>query len=103
MVRVFALTALPLAAASVPRISLDLSAAGTLITSARPAQEHPEGFVGSHSVSNTRCHGAGSSNRFEHTIQGPVSLTIGAQNAIKSCRWSSDFCLILVLFKDVTQ
>jgi hypothetical protein len=45
MVRVFALTALPLAAASVPRISLDLSAAGTLITSARPAQEHPEGFV----------------------------------------------------------
>ena len=45
MVRVFALTALPLAAAAVPRISLDLSAAGTLITSARPAQEHPEGFV----------------------------------------------------------
>ena len=68
--------------------------------------------VGSHSVSNTRCHGisvddcaktenlysayeavrpAGSSNRFVCTIQGPVSLTIGGQNAIKSCRWSSDF------------
>ena len=24
-------------------------------------------------------------------IQGPVSLTIGDQNAIKSCRWNSDF------------
>ena len=35
--------------------------------------------------------GAGSSNRFVCTIQGPVSLTIGAQNAIKSCRWSSSF------------
>jgi hypothetical protein len=32
-------------------------------------------------------------NRFEQTIQGPVSLTIGGQNAIKSCRWNwnSDF------------
>jgi hypothetical protein len=76
--------------------------------------------VGSHSVSNTRCHGisvddcaktenlytayeavlrpgAGSQNRFVCGIQGPVSLTIGDQNAIKSCRWSSSFYLHAVL------
>jgi hypothetical protein len=28
---------------------------------------------------------------FVRVIQGPVSLTIGGQNAIKSCRWSSSF------------
>jgi hypothetical protein len=74
--------------------------------------------VGSHSVSNIRCHGisvddcAKTENLyslFEAVpgpsmvcwvlellrklcgMQGPVSLTIGAQNAIKSCRWSSSF------------
>jgi len=29
-------------------------------------------------------------------MQGPVSLTIGDQNAIKSCRWNSDFYLSAV-------
>ena len=29
--------------------------------------------------------------------RGPVSLTIGDQNAIKSCRWSSSFTLSAVL------
>ena len=78
--------------------------------------------VGSRSVSNIRCHGisvedcaktenlytayeavrgpgtgARSSNRFVCGIQGPVSLTIGAQNAIKSCRWSSSFYAPAVL------
>jgi hypothetical protein len=71
--------------------------------------------VGSHSVSNTRCHGisvddcAKTENLYTAYeavrgpgIQGPVSLTIGAQNAIKSCRWSSDFYLSAVLrFKDL--
>jgi hypothetical protein len=36
-------------------------------------------------------HRAGSQNRFVCTTQGPVSLTIGDQNAVKSCRWSSNF------------
>ena len=43
---------------------------------------------------------ARSSNRFVcgiQIIQGPVSLTIGDQNAIKSCRWNSDFYLSAVL------
>ena len=40
---------------------------------------------------------ARSSNRFVWGMQGPVSLTIGDQNAIKSCRWSSDFYLSAVL------
>jgi hypothetical protein len=40
-----------------------------------------------------------SSNRFvwPKIIQAPVSLTIGDQNAIKSCRWSSDFYLLSVV------
>ena len=32
-------------AAAVPRISLDLSAQGTLITSAGPANDHPDGLL----------------------------------------------------------
>ena len=35
--------------------------------------------------------------RFVCGIQGPVSLEIGGQNAIKSCRWSSDLYLPPVL------
>jgi hypothetical protein len=53
-------------------------------------------------LSVKRCssgHRAGSQNRFVCTIQGPVSLTIGGQNAIKSCRWSSSFYLHAVLRK----
>jgi len=42
-------------------------------------------------------HGAGSQNRFVCTLQGPVSLTVGDQNAIKSCRWNSDFYLSAVV------
>ena len=68
--------------------------------------------VGSHSVSNTRCHGisvddcARTENLYTpceavrgpgRSIQGPVSLTIGDQNAIKSCRWSSSFYLHAVV------
>ena len=36
-------------------------------------------------------------NRFVCAIQMPVSLTIGVQNAIESCRWSSIFYLPAVL------
>jgi hypothetical protein len=72
--------------------------------------------VGSHSVSNTRCHISvddcaktenlcslfeavparcvlGPRTASNRLYRGPVSLTIGDQNAIKSCRWSSDFYL----------